>query len=831
VNDLRFALRQLLRNRGYTAVVVLTLALGIGASTAIYSVVNTVLLNPLPGSNTDRLIQVSEHQYRAGSFGENVGKPSFNGVTPPVVEAITTEQSFFADVAWANSLGLERKTEDFIVEEYGALVSPNFFTLWNVPPLLGRTFARDEAAPLDDNQKPAQDTVVVLSHAWWRSFLGGDPGVLGKTIDLSGRHFTVIGVMPPHFQFPWGGTKFWVPARPIRLPPGWMTPPNIHVFARLKPDTAVAETEAMLATVAQRLSNDPAFEKTYGREWKRLPGGLGFWVRPARVQFTDHRDDLQRTLYGLLAAIGFVLLIVCANVANLTLARTEKRQQELAVRAALGAGRRRLVRQLLTESVLLACLGGLGGIAVAVVGVQLLGGLVPESVPRLRPIQLNGAALGFTLLISLATGLAFGCAPAWQAGRTKLNEALKQGGAQATTGLSRRRSRSVLVVAELALALVLLTGAGLMIQSVARLLRVDPGFDPQNLLRVDLQLPWDKYNTIERGPRAVQLRKVLYAQLHERLAALPGVSAVGLGKHGAWPEKVTLEGRTEAVEVLVEGCGVEQSDLFRAMRVPLRAGRTFEPRDLGEGVGTAIINETMARTFWPGEDAVGKRFTREEWRRSPRYEVVGVVADIRDSRYDVAPRPTFYRPCHELNLEGFAPFLVIRTGVDPRSLVPAIRKELSAAEPAMRAPQVTICRQVLYDSTQAQRTYMTFLVVFAVVGLALAALGIYGVLAYAVARRTREIGIRMALGAERRQVLTMVMAEGGRLVAAGIGLGLLVAFGLTRLLQHQLFQVSPTEPGVFIAVVVVLAAIALLACLLPARRAARIEPMEALRNE
>jgi len=831
VNDLRFALRQLLRNRGFTAVVVLTLALGIGASTAIYSVVNTVLLNPLPGPNTDRLIQISEHHYRAGSFGENVGKPSFIGVTPPVVEAITMEQSFFADVAWANSLGLERKTEDFIEEEYGALVSPNFFTLWNVPPLLGRTFAKDEAAPLDENQKPAQDAVVVLSHAWWRSFLGGDPGVLGKTIDFSGRHLTVIGVMPPHFQFPWGGTKFWVPARPIRLPPGWMTPPNIHVFARLKPDTTVAATEAMLATVAERLSNDPAFDKTYGREWKRLPGGLGFWVRPARVQFTDHRDDLQRTLYGLLSAIGFVLLIVCANVANLTLARTEKRQQELAVRAALGAGRRRLVRQLLTESVLLACLGGLGGIAVAAVGVQLLGGLVPESVPRLRPIQLNGAALGFTLLISLTTGLAFGCAPAWQAGRTRLNEALKQGGAQATTGLSRRRSRSALVVAELALALVLLTGAGLTIQSVARLLRVDPGFDPQNLLRVDLQLPWDKYNTIEQGPRAVQLRKVLYAQLHERLAALPGVSAVGLGKHGAWPEKVTLEGRTEAVEVLVEGCGVEQSDLFRTMRVPLRAGRTFEPRDLSEGVGTAIINETMARTFWPGEDAVGKRFTREEWRRSPRYEVVGVVADIRDSRYDMAPRPTFYRPCHELALEGFAPFLAIRTGVDPRSLVPAIRKELSAAEPAMRAPQVTVCRQVLYDSTQAQRTYMTFLVVFAVVGLLLAALGIYGVLAYAVARRTREIGIRMALGAERRQVLTMVMAEGGRLVTAGIVLGLLAAFGLTRLLRHQLFQVSPTEPGVFIAVVVVLAVIALLACLLPARRAARVEPMEALRNE
>jgi predicted permease len=320
-------------------------------------------------------------------------------------------------------------------------------------------------------------------------------------------------------------------------------------------------------------------------------------------------------------------------------------------------------------------------------------------------------------------------------------------------------------------------------------------------------------------------------QLHERLAAVSGVKAVGIGKHGAWPEKLTLEGRDEPVEVLLDGCGVEQSDVFRAMRIPLRAGRYFETRDLGEGVGTAIINETMARTLWPGEDALGKRFRREAWRKAPQYEVIGVVGDIRDFRYDQPPRPTFYRPCHELRLEGFAPFFVIRTEADPRTLLPAIRKELSAAEPAMRAPQVIVCRQALYDSTQAQRTYMMFLVAFASVGLLLAALGIYGVLAYSVTRRTREIGIRMAVGAERRHVLTMVMAEGGLLVAVGIVLGLIAAFWLTRLLRHQLFEVSPTEPRVFIGVVLVLSAIALLACFLPARRATRINPMEALRHE
>ncbi|MCI0748231.1 MAG: ABC transporter permease [Verrucomicrobia subdivision 3 bacterium] len=826
MNDLRFAFRQLLKNPGFTFLVVLTLAFGIGANTAIYSVVNTVFLNPLPGSATERLVQIAERNFSVGSFRQNVGKPLFGGVSPPVLEALSANQTLFADFAWADSLDLERKTEDFIQEESGFVVSSNFFTLWNVPPLLGRTFAKDEAVPLDENQKPAQDAVIVISYAWWQSLFGGDPGVIGRTIEMSGRHFTVIGVMPHRFQFPAGGTKFWIPAQPLRLPPGWMKMPYINLCARLKPGVTIQQTEAMLDTVARRLANDRTFDETYGGEWRRewnQRGGLGFWVRPARAQFAG-RPDLQRTLFGLLGAIGFVLLIVCANVANLTLARAEKRQQEMALRAALGASRLRLMAQLLTESVLLACLGGLAGVAVAIVGVKLLAVLIPEFMPRLKPIQIDGAALAFTLLISVVTGLAFGCAPAWRAGRTKLNEALKQAGAQATAGFGRRRFRSALVVTEFALALVLLTGAGLMIESVVRLLRVDPGFDPQNLLRVELDLPWEKYsdNTAQG--------KALYAQLHERLAALPGVKAVGIGQGETHTGKLMLEGRKEQFEALLEGCGLEQSDLFQAMRIPLRVGRYFDRHDLGVGAGTAIINETMARTFWPGEDALGKKFWRAR-RPSLKYEVVGVVSDIRSRRYDRQPRPTFYRPAHELDLTDSRPFVVIRTEIDPRALLPAIRKELKAAEPAMRAPQIVVWRQALYDSTQAQRTYMLFLVVFAAVGLLLAALGIYGVLAYSVVRRTREIGIRMAVGADRRHVLTMVMAEGGRLIGVGVVLGLLAAFWLTRLMQRQLFEVSPTEPRVFVAVVLVLSAVALLACFLPARRATRINPMEALRYE
>ncbi len=831
LNDFKFSFRQLLKNPGFTVVAVLTLALGIGGTTAIYTVVDNVLLNPLPGPEPKRLIQIAERDYTRGGFSEQNRKPFFVGVTPPVLEAVTGNLQLFEQVAWADSLDLERNTEDFIARESGCLVSASFFRLWSVPPLLGRTFAKEEAVPLDEQSKPARGTAIVLSYPWWQSALGGDPNIIGRVIELSGRHFTVIGVMPRHFRFPWGGAKFWIPGELFRLPPDWMMGPDIRLFARLKSDATIGQTEALLGTIAQRLKDDHAFDKTYKRQWSRRPGGLGFWVRPARLQFTDGREDLQRTLFGLLAAIGFVLLIVCANVANLTLARIERRQQELAIRAALGAGRVGLMRQLLGESVLVGCVGGIAGLAVAMLSVKLLAALIPEYITRLKPIHLDGPALGFSFVVSIATGLAVGCVPAWHAGRTRIDETLKQAGLKATAGLGRKRYRSALVVLEFALALVLLTGAGLMIESVIRMLHVNPGFDPENLVRIEIQLPWGIYNDPGHYERATQLRKLVYGRLYERLAALPGVKAVGIGKHSDWPEKLTLQGGNEPMELVMEGCGVGLSDLFRAMRIPLRAGRYFEPRDVGVGIGATIINETMARTFWPGEDPLGKKFGGRTSYGERQYEVIGVVADIRDSRYDQQVRPTFYRPCHELRLEGTAPFLVVRTSADPQPLLPAMRKELHAVEPSMRTPGIYLSQQHLYESTQAQRSYMLFLVVFALVGLLLASLGIYGVLAYSVTRRLREIGIRVAVGAERRHIFALVFKEGGRLVAIGVGSGLVAAFCLTRLIQHQLFGVSPTDPWVFTGVVLLLIAVAFLACLLPARRATRIHPMEALRYE
>jgi putative ABC transport system permease protein len=829
--DIRFGGRMLLKNPGFTLIAMLTLGLGVGVSTAIYSVVNTVLLNPLPGAEANRLVGVGQRVYYNGAK-----EREFGGVTPPALALLLANQDLFADLAWYQHVDLERKTEDSLEDISGTIVSPNFFRIWGISPSLGRTFALDEAGPVNEAGIPERDAVIILSHSLWQSLLGGDPGVIGRTVELSGRHFTVVGVMPPYFQFPTGGyTKFWVPAEPVRLPPGWPASPSASVLGRLKPGVTMRQAQAKLEVVAERLEADAAPNRTFDQEQNRRKR-MGFSVWPLASQFVD--DDLRRTLFSLLGAIGFFLLISCANIANLTLARTELRRQELAVRAALGAGQRRLARQVLTESLLLAVLGGLAGLCLVPLVMRLLVSLISEYQSRLRPVHIDGQALGFALLVCLAAGVAFGLAPAFAAGRTRLSETLKQAGNSASAGVGRSRYRGKLVVLEVALTLVLLAGAGLMIQSVVRSLHVKPGFDPENLMYVKVFLPWERYEH-EAGPNKSKgtstdpLCDAVFSDMHDRVASLPGVKGVSFLAQipgGAFQ----VEGQAAPVDLRCLACGVEDRDLFHVMRVPLLAGRYLERRDASDPAGGVLVNESMARLCWPGQKAVGKTFRRPSGASDPQvYEVVGVVGDQRE-RYDDQPELIFYvpySPAAHWTRPRYFQAMFVRTQDNPAKLIPLVRKELKAVEPGVRTGNFTVVRQSLNEATQSLRTYMTYLVVFAGAALLLSAIGLYGVLSYSVARRTREIGIRMALGAERHSVLRLVLSEGARLVGGGVFLGLLAAFWLTRLLRSQLFEVSPTDPVVFGGVVLVLVAVALAACLAPALRAARVDPMQALRQD
>jgi predicted permease len=818
--DVRYALRQLARAKGFTFVVVATLALGIGAITAIYSVVDGVLLNPIPGPAADQVVQIGRWIYY-----QNRSAPARAGLVLPALEALEANRDFFSELTWCDSVQLERKGDDFSTIAFGTMVPPDFFAVLGVRPLLGRTFASEEAVAVE-SLKPMGDTTLILSHRWWKSEFAGDPKVLGRVVEMGGRRFTVVGVMPEYFQFP--GGDFWLPVQRPRQQPHTMQGGNIMLLARLKPGVTLPQTQAMLATVERRIFEDfPVADRPLLEFFLRAGPGGRLWALPLREAMQDPSfgpgyENLRRTLFGLLAAIGFVLAIVCANVANLTLARTEQRQHELVVRAALGAGRSRLMRQLLTENLLLALFGGAAGLVVAAWGIKLL--VAFNTMPRLRPIELDGHVLTIAFAASVITGLVFGLVPAWRAGRVRLNETLTQGGLCATASGHGARYRNALVIGEVALAVVLLTGAGLMIQSVVKLLHVDPGFDPANLVSVEMNVP----ATMGEG---LPKRNATLALLHDRLATLPGVSAVGIIKDGFWEEKVMLDGRTEPVLLNRAHSGWEDSDYFRAARIPLASGRAFERGDVGENATAVIVNETLARLCWSGENALGKKLRVPQQRGERIYEVVGVVRDARVYRFDENLRPVFYRPYAEAPLTGMPDRLVVRTQQDPGGIIPAIRKELKAGAPRLRMPYISVFRQTLYDATRAQRTYRNYLAVFAGVGLLLAALGIYGVLAYSVARRTREIGIRIAVGAERWHVMGMVMRDGVWLIGIGAVVGVVAAFWLTKFLQKQLFGVSPHDPVVLAAVVVMLAAVALVACWIPARRATKVDPIVALRCE
>jgi putative ABC transport system permease protein len=813
LHDLRYAARMLWRTPGVSLIAVLTLALGIGANTAIFSVVNAVLLRPLPYAHPDRLVLMWEYTTRLPDLDRMfVSYPDY-------LDWRDQNQSFehlavFRD-GGANLTGGDGPERIQVGE-----ASASIFPILGVPPLVGRGF-------LPEEDRPGAGLTAVISYGLWQRRFGGDEGLVGQAITLDGEAYTVVGVMPQGFHFPEQTPPIdvWVPVGLNAASRGFTSRgnhPGLLALGLLKPGVTFEQARGDMARVMRSIS-------------EQHPGPAGDTVVRMTTLTEEIVGDVRPALLVLLGGIGFVLLIACVNVANLLLARALGRQREIAIRAALGASRARVIRQLLTESAMLAIVGGVAGLAIAVWGVDFLIAVSPESIPRLAETSVDGTVLAFTAAVSLLTGLAFGLVPALQVSRPDLNEALKEGSRGATDGVRRNRVRTALVVTELALALVLLVGAGLMVRSFARLLDVDPGFNPEGVLAATIPLPSAKY---PEDPQQV----AFFERVRDRVRALPGVVAAGAVSNppisgGAWQTNYAVEGREEPDEgaVLFTDVVVASPDYFRVMEIPVRAGRDFSDRDRADGLKVALIDETMARTIFAGEDPIGKRIGIDHdddgnriWR-----EIVGVVGHVKHYGLDKASRSQVYVPHAQIPLSDMT--LVVRTAGDPAALAPALRAEVLAVDADQPLSYLGPMREVVADSLAQRRFSMALLGIFALVALVLSAVGIYGVMAYAVTQRTHEIGIRMALGAGRGDVIRMVVRHGMALALAGVAAGAGMALVMSRLISGQsaslLFEVSPTDPPTFIGVALLLAAVAFLACYLPARRAARVDPMIALRYE
>jgi putative ABC transport system permease protein len=808
LQDLRYAVRVLFKSKGFTTIALLTLALGIGVNSAIFSVVNAIVLRPLPYPESDQLMVIWGNLHKTGLEEIEISALELRDFQ---------QQSQAFDQIGAYSIeGMNLTGLDQPERLRGAAISANMFAALRVQPQLGRNFVDDEA-------QPGNDTRVILSHALWQRRFGGDANAVNKTIQLDGRTMTVVGIMPAGFHFPDKETEAWIP---LAFTPDLLEENNrgshfLNVIARLKPGVTQAQAQADLNTVTARLSTEHA---------SNYRSGFSTTVRSYHEELVG---DLRRAMLVLLGAVGLVLLIACANVAHLRLASATSRYREFAIRAALGAKRARVVRQFLTESILLSVLGGALGLALAVWVVRALVLLMPKDMPRIEEIKLDYRVILFTIGTSLLTGIIFGLAPAFQAAKTNLNDVLKEAGRTGSETSKRLRLRNLLVVSEFALSLVLLIGAGLMVKSLLRLQEVKPGFDSSNLLTMRIALPSAKYDTFDKS-------RLFFEQLFDRLEARPEVKSVGaisslpFGGGGA--------DRTFMIEDQPGAAGAARPDeqirfvsagYFNAMGIPLLSGRDFTRRDLPETQQVAIVNNAFARKYWPNGKAIGKRISFST--NNPKwYEIVGVVGNVKHRGLEIQDHPELYIPAFQpLFADGNVPalYLAVRTVNDPSQAAAVMRSEVAAIDRDQPVYSLLTMDQRISDSIAPRRFNMVLLGLFAALALVLAAIGIYGIMAFSVAQRTHEIGVRMALGASGGDVLKLILSNGFKLALIGILLGVVAAFAATRLLSTLLYDVSATDPAVFVIDALLLSGAALLACYIPARRATKVDPIVALRYE
>jgi len=814
LRDIRYGIRSLLKRPGFTLIAVVTLALGIGANTAIFSVVNAVVLRPLPYAEPDRLVMLWETM--PGSDQRSVAPGNF-------VDWRTQNKTFqdMAAMFYAN-FNLTSDGEPDRID--GATITSNLMTVLGASAQLGRTFQPDD----DDHQ---DRNLVLISEGLWRRRFGADPNVIGRNITIDETPHTVVGVMSRGFQYP-SRSELWVLGRNRGAVPmslisqvptnDWVHERDAHfitVIGRLRPGATLSQAQSDIAGITRRMEQD----------FPQTNAGLGSNVVPLHTQVVG---DVRGMLFILLGAVGFVLLIACTNVANLLLARAGQRDREIAIRAAVGATRRRLIRQLLTESVLLSVVGGLAGLFVSIWAVAVFVKLSPGDIPRLNEASVDLRLLGFTLLVSLVTGIGFGLLPAFQATRTNLNTSLKEGGARASEGRQRRGARNILVVTEIALAQVLLVGAALLAISYVRVTKIDPGFNPDRVLTAKIAPSNKKYPT----PKT---RSAFYTTVLEHLQALPGVESAGMVMSlpltgSSMNRGFKVEGRPEpkADENVTMDFQIVSPNYFSTLEIPVKQGRGLNASDTENSERVIVINSAMARRYWPNEDPIGKRLIIGESSKDTSWRtIVGVVGDNHHASLSEPPVPTAFISYLQ-DLESWPRMgFVIKAKTDPASLTSGVRKELASIDRAQPVYAIEPMENLLHASVAQRRFIMLLLGSLSFIALTLASVGVYGVISFSVSERTQEIGIRLALGARAGDVLKMVLRQGMRVAFIGIVIGLGAAFALTRLLSSLLFEVSPTDPRTFSIVAALLATVAFLACYLPARRATKVDPLEALRYE